>query len=100
MSYIDYRFRKTMLKASVWLVVLIITFLSGVYAGTEVQKGYEAMYIGRVIEKEHTPERIEDGERYEEAYYIVVKDNHGELLRYKVSKEEYRQVEIKDLWKR
>ena len=56
--------------------------------------------MGKVVEKEHVPEKIENGERFDEAYYIVVEDNHGEYLRYNVSKDEYKQIEIKDLWRR
>lgn len=100
MSYLDYRLKKRMLKVTAWLIAMIITFTAGVYAGGQLQIEYEKAYIGRVIEKEYIPERIENGERYDEAYYIVVEDNHGEYLRYNVSKDEYKQVEIKDLWRR
>ena len=100
MSYLDYRLKKRMLKVTAWLIAMIITFMAGVYAGGQLQIEYEKAYIGRVIEKEHISERIENGERYDEAYYIVVEDNHGDYLRYSVSKDEYKQVGIKDLRRR
>lgn len=88
MSYLGYR---KLPKKIYCIVILIIVawmiFITG-------------LSVGRVIEKEHVPEKIENGERFDEAYYIVVEDNHGEMLRYSVSKDVYKQIEINDMYKR
>lgn len=101
MSYLDYRkLPKKIYYITIVVVVLCSIFLAGAYVGKMVQEEQDRLYVGKVIEKEHVPEKIESGERFDEAYYIVVEDNHGEYLRYSVSKDEYKQVEIKDLWRR
>ena len=101
MSYLDYRkLPKKICYVAIVVVVLCSIFLVGVHTGKIVQKEQDRLYVGRVIEKEYVPEKIKDGERYEEAYYIVVEDNHGELLRYSVSKDVYRQIEIGERYKR
>lgn len=101
MSYLDYR---KLPKKIYCIVILIIVawmiFITGFSVGKTIQKEQDKLYVGKVIEKEHVPERIKDGERFDEAYYIIVEDNHGDYLRYSVSKDEYKQIEIKDLWKR
>lgn len=65
-----------------------------------IQERRDDLYIGKVVQKEHMPEEIRDGERYLERYYIVVKDKYNELLRYSVSKEVYEQLNINDMYKR
>ena len=82
------------------VVVLCTIFLAGVSFGKMVQQEQDRLYVGRVIEKEHVPEKIENGERFDDAYYIVVEDNHGEMLRYSVSKDVYKQIEIGERYKR
>lgn len=97
MSYLDYRklYRIVILITVAWMI-----FITGLSVGKTMQKEQDRLYVGRVIEKEHVPEKIKDGERYEEAYYIVVEDNHGDYLRYSVSKDVYHQIEINDMYKR
>ena len=101
MSYLDYR---KLPKKIYCIVILIIVawmiFITGLSLGKTVQKEQDRLYVGRVIEKEYVPEKIKDGERFEEAYYIVVEDNHKELLRYSVSKDVYQQIEIGERYKR
>ena len=101
MSYLDYR---KLPKKIYCIVILIIVawmiFISGLSLGKTVQKEQDRLYVGRVIEKEYVPEKIENGERYDEAYYIVVEDNHGEMLRYSVSKDVYQQIDIGEMYRR
>ena len=101
MSYLEYR----KLPSKVYCIVILIIvawmiFITGFSVGKTVQKEQDKLYVGKVIEKEHVPEKIKDGERFEEAYYIVVEDNHGDYLRYNVSKDVYQQIEINDMYKR
>lgn len=101
MSYLDYRkLPKKIYYTAIVIVVLCSVFLAGAHTGRIIQQEQDRLYVGRVIAKEYVPEEIKDGERYEEMYFVVVEDNHKELLRYSVSKDEYKQVEIKDLWRR
>lgn len=101
MSYLSYRtLPKMVYNITLAVVVLCTIFLAGVSFGKMVQQEQDRLYVGKVIEKEHIPEKIENGERYDEAYYIVVEDNHGEMLRYNVSKDVYRQIEIGERYKR
>lgn len=101
MSYLGYR---KLPKKIYCIVILIIVawmiFITGFSVGKTIQKEQDKLYVGKVIEKEHVPEKIKDGERFEEAYYVVVEDNHGEMLRYNVSKDVYQQIEINDMYKR
>lgn len=101
MSYLDYRkLPKKIYYFAMVIVVLCSIFLVGVHTGKIVQKEQDRLYVGRVIEKEYVPEEIKDGERYEEIYFVVVEDNHGEMLRYSVSKDVYKQIEIGDMYRR
>lgn len=96
MSYLDYKiYRIVILIIVAWMI-----FITGFSVGKTIQKEQDRLYVGKVIEKEHVPERIENGERFEEAYYIVVEDNHGDYLRYNVSKDVYQQIGINDMYKR
>ncbi len=101
MSCLEYR----KLPSKVYYIVILIIvawmiFITGFSVGKTMQKEQDKLYVGKVVEKEHVPEKIENGERYDEAYYIVVEDNHGEMLRYSVSKDVYQQIEINDMYKR
>lgn len=101
MSYLDYR----KLPSKIYCIVILIIvawmiFITGFSVGKTIQKEQDRLYVGKVIEKEHVPEKIENGERYDEAYYIVVEDNHKELLRYSVSKDVYQQIDIGERCKR
>ena len=101
MSYLSYRtLPKMVYNITLAVVVLCTIFLAGVSFGKMVQQEQDRLYVGRVIEKEHVPEKVENGERYDEAYYIVVEDNHGEILRYSVSKDVYKQIEIGEMYRR
>lgn len=101
MSYLDYRkLPSKIYYAAIVVVVLCSIFLAGAHTGRIIQQEQDRLYVGKVIEKEHVPERIENGERYDEAYYIVVEDNHKELLRYSVSKDVYQQIDIGERYKR
>lgn len=101
MSYLDYRkLPKKIYYITIVVVVLCSIFLAGAYVGKMVQEEQDRLYVGKVIEKEHVPEKIENGERFDEAYYIVVEDNHKELLRYSASKDAYQQIYIGDMYKR
>lgn len=101
MSYLDYRkLPKKIYYVAIVIVVLCSIFLAGAHTGRIIQQEQDRLYVGKVIEKEHVPEKIENGERFDEAYYIVVEDNHGDYLRYSVSKDVYQQIEINDMYKR
>lgn len=101
MNYLDYgKLPKKIYYVAIVVVVLCSIFLAGVHTGKIVQREQDKLYVGKVIEKEHVPEKIENGERYDEAYYVVVEDNHGEMLRYNVSKDVYQQIEIGERYKR
>lgn len=101
MSYLSYRtLPKMVYNITLAVVVLCTIFLAGVSFGKMVQQEQDRLYVGRVIEKEHVPEKVENGERFDEAYYIVVEDNHGEMLRYSVSKDVYKQIEIGEMYRR
>ena len=101
MRYLGYRtLPKMVYNITLAVVVLCTIFLAGVSFGKMVQQEQDRLYVGKVIEKEYIPEKIENGERFEEAYYIVVEDNHGDYLRYSVSKDVYQQIGINDMYKR
>lgn len=84
-----------MVISLIWLLVF-----SSIGVRVIIQERRDDLYIGKVVQKEHMPEEIRDGERYLERYYIVVKDKYNELLRYSVSKEVYEQLSINDMYKR
>lgn len=101
MSYLEYRKLPTKVYCIVILIIVAwMIFITGFSVGKTMQKEQDRLYVGKVIEKEHVPEKIKDGERYDEAYYIVVEDNHGDYLRYSVSKDVYKQIGINDMYKR
>ena len=101
MSYLEYRkLPKKIYYTAIVVVILCSIFLAGAYVGKMVQEEQDRLYVGKVIEKEHVTEEIKDGERYEEMYFVVVEDNHGDYLRYSVSKDVYQQIEINDMYKR
>lgn len=101
MSYLDYRkLPSKIYYAAIVIVVLCSIFLAGAHTGRIIQKEQNKLYVGKVVEKEHVPEKVINGERFDEAYYIVVEDNHGEMLRYSVSKDVYQQIGINDMYKR
>lgn len=101
MSYLDYRkLPKKIYYVAIVVVVLCSIFLAGTHTGRIIQQEQDKLYVGRVVAKEYVPEKIENGERFDEAYYIVVEDNHGDYLRYSVSKDVYQQIEINDMYKR
>jgi hypothetical protein len=101
MNYLDYgKLPKKIYYVAIVVVVLCSIFLAGVHTGKIVQREQDRLYAGRVIEKEYVPEEIKDGEIYEEMYFIVVEDNHGEMLRYNVSKDVYHQIDIGEMYRR
>lgn len=101
MSYLDYRkLPSKIYYIAIVVVVLCSIFLVGVHTGKIVQKEQDRLYVGRVIAKEYAPEEIKGGEIYEEMYFIVVEDNHGEMLRYNVSKDVYQQIDIGEMYRR
>lgn len=101
MSYLDYRkLPKKIYCVVILIIVAWMIFITGFSVGKTIQKEQDKLYVGKVIEKEHVPEKIKDGERFDEAYYIVVEDNHKELLRYSVSKDVYQQIDIGERYKR
>lgn len=101
MSYLDYRkLPKKIYYAAIVIVVLCSIFLAGAHTGRIIQQEQDRLYVGKVIEKEYVPEEIKDGERYEEMYFVVVEDNHGEMLRYSVSKDVYHQIDIGEMYRR
>lgn len=101
MSYLDYRkLPKKIYYTAIVVVVLCSVFLAGAHTDRIIQQEQDRLYVGKVIEKEHVPEKIENGERFDEVYYIVVEDNHGDYLRYSVSKDEYKQIDIGEMYKR
>lgn len=101
MSYLDYRkLPKKIYCVVILIIVAWMIFITGFSVGKTIQKEQDKLYVGKVIEKEHVPEKIENGERFDEAYYIVVEDNNKELLRYSVSKDVYQQIDIGERYKR
>lgn len=101
MSYLDYRkLPKRIYYVAIFVVVLCSIFLAGAHTGRIIQQEQDRLYVGKVIEKEYVPEEIKDGERYEEMYFVVVEDNHGEMLRYSVSKDVYQQIDIGEMYRR
>lgn len=101
MSYLDYRkLPKKIYCVVILIIVAWMIFITGFSVGKTMQKEQDKLYVGKVIEKEHVPEKIKDGERFDEAYYIVVEDNHGDYLRYSVSKDVYQQIDIGERYKR
>lgn len=101
MIYIKYRkWYHKIYHVAIVVVVLGSIFLAGAHTGRVIQKEQDRLYVGKVVEKEHVPEKIENGERFDEAYYIVVEDNHGDYLRYSVSKDVYKQIGINDMYRR
>lgn len=101
MSYLDYRkLPKKIYYVAIVIVVLCSIFLAGAHTGRIIQQEQDRLYVGKVIEKEYVPEEIKDGERYEEMYFVVVEDNHGEMLRYSVSKDVYQQIDIGEMYRR
>lgn len=101
MSYLDYRrLPKKIYYVAILIIVAWMIFITGFSVGKTMQKEQDRLYVGKVIEKEHVPEKIKDGERFDEAYYIVVEDNRGDYLRYSVSKDVYQQIGINDMYRR
>lgn len=101
MSYLEYRkLPNKVYCIAILLIVAWMIFITGLSVGKTMQKEQDRLYVGKVIEKEYIPEKIKNGERYDEAYYIVVEDNHGEMLRYSVSKDVYHQIDIGEMYKR
>lgn len=101
MSYLDYRkLPKMIYYVAILIIVAWMIFITGFSVGKTIQKEQDRLYVGKVVEKEHVPEKIENTERYDEAYYIVVEDNHGEILRYNVSKDIYQQIDIGEMYRR
>ena len=101
MSCLDYMtLSSKMYRIVILIIVAWMIFITGFSVGKTMQKEQDRLYVGKVIEKEHVPEKIENDERYDEAYYIVVEDNHKELLRYSVSKDVYQQIDIGERYKR
>lgn len=101
MSYLDYRkLPSKIYYAAILIIVAWMIFITGFNVGKTIQKEQDRLYVGKVIEKEHVPEKIKNGERFEEAYYIVVEDNHGDYLRYSVSKDVYQQIDIGEMYRR
>ena len=101
MSCLDYRkLPKKIYYVVIVVVVLCSIFLAGAHTGRIIQQEQDRLYVGKVVEKEHVPEKIENSERYDEAYYVVVEDNHGEMLRYNVSKDVYQQIDIGEMYRR
>ena len=101
MSYLDYRkLPSKIYYTAIVVVVLCSIFLAGAHTGRIIQQEQDRLYVGRVIAKEYVPEEIKDGERYEDMYFVVVEDNHKELLRYSVSKDVYHQIEIGEMYRR
>ena len=101
MSYLGYRkLPKKIYYVAILIIVAWTIFITGFSVGKTIQKEQDKLYVGKVIEKEYIPEKIKNGERFDEAYYIVVEDNHGDYLRYSVSKDVYQQIDIGERYKR
>lgn len=100
MNGLDIRISKQAVNLAIVISLTWLLIFGTMGARVIIQERRDDLYIGRVVQKEHMPEEIRDGERYLERYYIVVKDSHNELLRYSVSKEVYEQLSINDMYKR
>lgn len=96
----DIRISKQAVNLAIVISLAWLLVFRTIGARLIIQERRDDLYIGKVVQKEHMPEEIRDGERYLEQYYIVVKDSHNELLRYNVSKEVYEQLNINDMYKR
>lgn len=100
MNGLDIRISKQAVNLAIVISLTWLLIFGTMGARVIIQERRDDLYIGKVVQKEHMPEEIRDGERYLERYYIVVKDSHNELLRYSVSKEVYEQLSINDMYKR
>lgn len=96
----DIRISKQAVNLAIVISLAWLLIFGTMGARIIIQERRDDLYIGKVVQKEHMPEEIRDGERYLERYYIVVKDKYNELLRYSVSKEVYEQLNINDMYKR
>lgn len=96
----DIRISKQAVNLAIVISLAWLLIFGTMGARVIIQERRDDLYIGKVVQKEHMPEEIRDGERYLERYYIVVKDKYNELLRYSVSKEVYEQLNINDMYKR
>lgn len=100
MNSSDIRISEKAVKLAIVISLMWLLIFGTIGAMFIIQERRDDLYIGKVVQKEHIPEEIRDGERYLERYYIVVKDKYNELLRYSVSKELYEQISINDMYKR
>ena len=100
MNGLDIRISKQAVNLAIVISLAWLLIFGTMGARVIIQERRDDLYIGKVVQKEHMPEEIRDGERYLERYYIVVKDKYNELLRYSVSKEVYEQLNINDMYKR
>ena len=100
MNGLDIRISKQAVNLAIVISLAWLLIFGTMGARLIIQERRDDLYIGKVVQKEHMPEEIRDGERYLERYYIVVKDKYNELLRYSVSKEVYEQLNINDMYKR
>lgn len=100
MNGLDIRISKQAVNLAIVISLAWLLIFGTMGARVIIQERRDDLYIGKVVQKEHMPEEIRDGERYLERYYIVVKDKYNELLRYSVSKEVYEQLSINDMYKR
>ena len=92
MNGLDIRISKQAVNLAIVISLTWLLIFGTMGARVIIQERRDDLYIGKVVQKEHMPEEIRDGERYLERYYIVVKDKYNELLRYSVSKEVYEQL--------
>lgn len=77
-----------------------ISLAAGVTAGIYWQRYESHRYVGVVVAKEYLPARTVNNELYDSEYFVIVRDQYGDKMRYRVSRAEYKQIEIKDMYKR
>lgn len=103
-------------RCKIYAVALICNFGLGIFVGYRIVKQEAKTYIGTVIKKDYQPSEIKyerreewiDGklkavkvpERAEEQYSFLLKDVFGSQTTVFVTKEEYKQFEIGDKYRR
>lgn len=103
-------------RCKIYAVALICSFDMGVFVGYGIVKQEAKTYIGTVIKKDYQPSEIKyekreewiDGklkvvkvpERAEEQHSFLLKDVFGSQTTVFVTKEEYKQFEIGDKYRR
>lgn len=103
-------------KLKIYVLALICSFVLGSICGYRIVENEAKTYMGTIIKKDYTPSQIKyekivelvNGKYKEtkkpevstEQYSFLVKDVFGERIRTFVTKEEYKQFEVGDKYRR